>query len=834
MLPSVQLRVSVAGPMMQAAPQAQAAAGAAPTIAAVLDASDGSGQFGLYQLDDGRVAIAAASLADGASLPDDGLVLMNGGKAWAPGKAVPAALVSDETGFRILTRTGEGTKAKFGSQAFDAAGNVSGKAVSLSFAAALDSEIEAGQDLNGDNVLGDAVSRVADSTDDAHGIGLYVLTSGKIVIDEEAKATGTLAGNSSVTLTANGKNWSPGKMEALAVRATDDGYEVLLRSGSGAKAKYLYQSFDAKGVAVDKAQKMTADVLLDRELLYGQDLNGDTHRGNVVRAILDPAAPLAKNQVAASSYARSATAGGEVYLGGRFIELGISAWGNFGTVGNKPPGFYGANSSSIGMSADHDGYGTGFNLPVDYFLPGAPEERFAVGYQANGTTSTNSNSALNGAQNMATTVEDTSSGRTLSAVATSTWSAQGAAVMSVRQQISFDAEALWFKNVVTVTNETGSDWTSARYMRSFDPDNTVSQNGDYSTRNTVIGTVASDGYAAVKAETYDPNDPLFLAFGSRSPIMFFSMNANAVASTFGFANEDPYAADAYSAPAARNQAIDADQAITLTWDAGSLKSGASASFEYFTSLDNRVTDSIISEISGVGLYKLESGDFAVAKSPVTVGDLPQDNVILKSGAKSWAPKGGAPIAVKANSEGYQVTYKTGSGAKTAYYLQAFDLDGQAVDKAEKLTTAKLVNLEADFEQDLNGDTMLGNKIAAVIDPSDPAGQAGLYKVAAGNLWLSSQNLTPGSDLAAGAVQLTAKGKSWGSAKETPLAVRVNDSGLYELMVRSGTPSTPKFTEYTIDQSGAFSGKGRTVKNAELGARETLYAQDLNGNGTIGV
>lgn len=817
------------------APAAAAAAAVQPTIDTVLDSSDASGQHGLYKLDNGHFAIASNGLAAGASLPGDGVELTASGKTWSPGKATPVALLSDASGYRVIMKTGEGAKAKFTQQSFDATGAALGKAVNLSFASALEAEVEASQDINGDGSIGDVITRVVDSADDAASVGLYVLTSGKVVIDDDAKVTGTRAGSSAVTLTkAGGKNWTPGKLTTLAVRSTDDGYEVLLRSGSGKKAVYLYQSFNASGVMVDKAQKMTADVLLDRELLYGQDLNGDSVRGNVVKAVVDPTAPIEKNLAASSPYSRSKTANGEVFLGGRYIELGLSSWGNFGTEGGKPAGFTGAPGiTGIGMSADHDGYGTGRNLPIDYFLPGTPEERFAVGFNDGATTKTASNVARRNVKEIPTIVVDETKGRTLSAAASSTWTVGGSTVMKIKQEISFDAESLWFKNRVTLTNETGTDWTSARYMRSFDPDNTVAQGGDFSTRNTVIGTVAADGYAAVNAQTYAPNDRLYQAFGSRSPIMFFSMDPAAVASTFGFANNDPYFSNAYDAPAARNASVDEDQAITLTWDSGALKAGESKSFDYYTSLDNRVAEAIIAEIYGVGLYQVQSGSYAVAKAPSKAGDLLQDRVILTEKGKAWAPKGGTAIAVRANIEGYEVTYKTGTGAKTKYLLQKFDTDGKVKGKPEKLTTAKMVGLEAPFQQDISGDQFIGNKITKVNDTTDPATKNGLYQLAAGGYWISKNDLLPGGELATGAVELSVKGKSWAPKKETPLALRVNLDGLYELVARTGTDAAAKYTQYTIDANGAFVGKGKSIKADQLGSRETDFNQDLNGNGVIG-
>ena len=75
----------------------------------------------------------------------------------------------------------------------------------------------------------------------------------------------------------------------------------------------------------------------------------------------------ATSLTAQSNAARSALSGGEVFLGGKYIELGISVKGSFGTAGSKPTGFFGAGSATkIGMGADTDGYGIGSDLLTWY------------------------------------------------------------------------------------------------------------------------------------------------------------------------------------------------------------------------------------------------------------------------------------------------------------------------------------------------------------------------------------------------------------------------------------------------------------------------------------
>ncbi|MCM3617859.1 LPXTG cell wall anchor domain-containing protein [Sutcliffiella horikoshii] len=295
--------------------------------------------------------------------------------------------------------------------------------------------------------------------------------------------------------------------------------------------------------------------------------------------------------------------GTELFLGGNFIELGISNWGDFGTFGDKPNNFRGtvggesmpfSGSNKIGMSADHDGFCNGRDLPVDYYLPGTPEERFAVGYKVGLTTETNSNSVQMGNRNMPTIVTNQSNTSTgdLKAKTISIWDSK----MEVTQVISFKADDKFYRNDVTIKNTSTNSWDSARYMRSFDPDNSQFRGGQFVTANTVTHTYAEDGKAVVKAETIGNTDPLYEAFGSRIPIFFYSNDPAAKASVFGFSNSNPYVDAAYITPAAKGNTITNDIAITMTWDSGPLAAGESKTFTYYTSLDERDFDDVQKEI----------------------------------------------------------------------------------------------------------------------------------------------------------------------------------------------------------------------------------------------
>jgi hypothetical protein len=313
--------------------------------------------------------------------------------------------------------------------------------------------------------------------------------------------------------------------------------------------------------------------------------------------------------------ARSVFKDGNLFLGGSYIELGISPLGNFGTTTSKPAGFFATPSSSaVGMSVDYDGFNCGKSFPIDFFLPGSPEERFAAGFRFEADSPANhiGVSALEGIEGSAlfdrneanveaaTEITDLSAGTLLRALVVTTFSSTtGDPLLEVTQDISFEEDAMYFSNVVTLKNVSTSEMTSSRYMRSFDPDNTQYQGGSYETENTIVAQHHTDSFTAVRAqvtETNFPTDKLFLEFGTRAPIVFYSAAADTRAGAFGFSNSNPYHPSAYESAAATGYSIDDDAAITITMEYGGLAPAQQKSRTYITSLDLRDFSALSAEL----------------------------------------------------------------------------------------------------------------------------------------------------------------------------------------------------------------------------------------------
>ena len=285
---------------------------------------------------------------------------------------------------------------------------------------------------------------------------------------------------------------------------------------------------------------------------------------------------------------------GELFLGGNFIETGLSAVGSFGTASpsGRPSGFFGTKRGStenakIGLSNDVDGFGNGVDARIDFFFPGSPEERWSVGFN---DTQYGGFSALNGDDgNVAisdASVTDTSSGDILSG----TFAAIVDGVLSTTQIHSFRVNDSFFQTTVELTNVGESPLSNVEYMRSFDPDNTVFQGGSYTTINTVRGQVATEGVAAVSATSL-PGDNYESLTGQQATILYLTRDAKALVYLGGFSNSNPYEYDSSNQLTGLSQTEDG--AIGIIYKAGTLAAGESTTFTYYTTLS---TDANVSAL----------------------------------------------------------------------------------------------------------------------------------------------------------------------------------------------------------------------------------------------
>jgi hypothetical protein len=296
--------------------------------------------------------------------------------------------------------------------------------------------------------------------------------------------------------------------------------------------------------------------------------------------------------------AKSATdAAGDLFLSGTYIELGISAWGNFGTTqGQTPEGYAQAGSQGVGLTFNQAGFDVNGAIPtIDFFTPGTPYESFAAGYTIGGTNSFGSNYKDGSVQGITTTsLTNTSSGSGLSAV----WVGVLNSNLQVTINYSFNATDLYFTTNVTLTNLSGSAMSDARYDREVDPDNTefVSGSGGFSTINTIIAQEPGSGASEVTAVSAT-GDTYYLDTGSTATLLLYSTDPHSrVAEGLSFSGTLNPFTPLFTSASGVNGAAPAgsttglsDTAININYDGGPLAAGASTSFTYYTGLTSDIS-----------------------------------------------------------------------------------------------------------------------------------------------------------------------------------------------------------------------------------------------------
>ncbi len=282
----------------------------------------------------------------------------------------------------------------------------------------------------------------------------------------------------------------------------------------------------------------------------------------------------------------------EVFLKGNYIEVGIHNAGSFGTAGTQPAGFHGNVGGRLGFVSDYgkDGWAVGSPpFAGGYFLPGAPEEGWAVEWTSPSGSELNfGNFGATGYVRVpVTSLVNTSSGSTQSAVWEGT-ATSGSEALRVTQNVNFDVDDLFFVINVNLTNTGTSTLHSVEYMRNVDPDQEQPWTGNFATRNWVEfqpPRAASGFRSSLTARPASNTDKaLALAEGTTHgfTLGLGTIDPRAVvAASHGFANRDPDSIlnvprqPYYNGPGSYQ-----DSAIVLAYDLGDLAPGQSVSFDY--------------------------------------------------------------------------------------------------------------------------------------------------------------------------------------------------------------------------------------------------------------
>lgn len=296
---------------------------------------------------------------------------------------------------------------------------------------------------------------------------------------------------------------------------------------------------------------------------------------------------------------------GDVFLGGQYIELGISRHGSFGTsTSPQTEGFH--SNGALGMIVDDDGWDVG-NAPTtgDFFLPDTPEERYIFSYYYNGIKYeyivADRRNCYTGTWTVEPTVTNQSAGKTLKAVV------YGVTQHNIGLEItySFGVSDKNFKTSVKITNDSSLDITNVRFVRSFDPD----QDDDiYNTNNTYNKVLCNPDRTQVASDT---NYAMVVARGARTLEGFFFLafdNRAFASQDVSFAPESAYLsglwAESHSYPNYATEEIVAmtssntngyslkDTGIAITFSLDTIAASGEDSLIFYSSLSPSVDEEL--------------------------------------------------------------------------------------------------------------------------------------------------------------------------------------------------------------------------------------------------
>ena len=300
--------------------------------------------------------------------------------------------------------------------------------------------------------------------------------------------------------------------------------------------------------------------------------------------------------------ARSATNGsGDVFLGGNYIEVGISKSGSYGTSAPAPAGFkshaLSQYSYELGLIADGDGWDVG-NEPTsgDFFLPGNPYEGYIFQYTMNGnsykyTISERTDDTWEGKYFTAPSVVDQSDieHNKLKAV----FSVVTMEKVKLEMTIEFGVDDVYYSTLVNVINMSDNEIKDVVFTRDLDPDNDYDKHETYDTYNKVACNPDPT------KEGSDKNFAMVVALGpvTHNGFFFVSFDNRAKGAIYYEAptNVPTYATEeslAFSEAEGNNGYDNDDIWIEMITNLKDLKANESDETIFYSSLDPNVLSSI--------------------------------------------------------------------------------------------------------------------------------------------------------------------------------------------------------------------------------------------------
>jgi len=190
--------------------------------------------------------------------------------------------------------------------------------------------------------------------------------------------------------------------------------------------------------------------------------------------------------LALAAGAHAQMTGTDIFLKGKYVEIGIHNNGWYGTFSAPPAGYHpylGGSGTGLGFVADPDMDGWSVGTPPffgDYFLPGSPFEGWALQLNGSHCSAYNPTFTPGGLTGSGANVSYSTSGSTV----TGTWQGMFDSVQ-MTQVTTLDTNMLYFSINITLTNLAVAPIDNIYYLRAVDPDNEETRALTFNTYNNI-------------------------------------------------------------------------------------------------------------------------------------------------------------------------------------------------------------------------------------------------------------------------------------------------------------------------------------------------------------
>lgn len=181
--------------------------------------------------------------------------------------------------------------------------------------------------------------------------------------------------------------------------------------------------------------------------------------------------------------------GGNVFLQGKWLEVGVTANGSWGSTGGTPPGYH-VRGGALDFSYDagHDGWTVGTDPYYgSYFMPGTPFDGWSMqvaGAQSNAYFTDGGIFNFPGATLAGSVTGYSNTGGIISGVWTGT--AGVGSALNIKTTHRLDTLASWLVVTTVFTNTSAADMPGVYYFATGDPDNDVLlSGGSFPTNNHI-------------------------------------------------------------------------------------------------------------------------------------------------------------------------------------------------------------------------------------------------------------------------------------------------------------------------------------------------------------